>query len=53
MLKAGSIGSAWRRKDGEAPNTPALRFSIKPIDAPATAKTKPKAKAEFNDEIGF
>jgi hypothetical protein len=48
--------SAWKRKEGDASNKPALSFTIKPKDekADAPAKASPeRTAAELDDEIPF
>jgi hypothetical protein len=46
--------SAWKRKEGDAANKPALSFSIKPKEEAQKPVEKPeKANADMNDEIPF
>jgi hypothetical protein len=42
--------SGWKKRSKSG--TPFLSLSFKPKEAPAET-SKPKAKPEFNDEIGF
>jgi hypothetical protein len=44
--------SAWKRKEGDAANKPALSFSIKPKDEQTKEQAAPK-REEIDDEIPF
>jgi hypothetical protein len=48
--------SAWKRKEGDASNKPALSFTVKPKDDKPAAETKAapaRATEDLDDEIPF
>jgi len=45
--------SAWKRKPDANPKAPALSFSVKPKDLPASAQEAAPAQTVADDEIPF
>jgi hypothetical protein len=43
--------SAWKRKEGDAANKPALSFSIQPKDEQAKPEGKPKPSPSRNEDM--
>jgi hypothetical protein len=45
--------SAWKRKEGAGPKSPALSFSVKPKDEAPAKRAAPAADPFADDEINF